>query len=103
MRIPEAAARAGLAGAIEDFRSQPADRREAALSPLADRVAALRARTADLSEVTLEVEDAIGDECVRFTRDLERRLGHAVGERTLKPEYHDEPPREAEAEEEGGA
>lgn len=51
----------------------------------------------------VEVEDAIGDECVRFTRDLERRLGHAVGERTLKPEYHDEPPREAEAEEEGGA
>jgi hypothetical protein len=43
----------------------------------------------------IEVLGATGDECVAFTRSLERRLGRAVGERTLKPEYG-ERPREAE-------
>ncbi len=50
----------------------------------------------------VEVLGASGDECVRFTRDLERRLGKPVGERTLKPEYHDEEPGGAEAERERG-
>jgi len=45
----------------------------------------------------IEVLGASGDECVAFTRSLERRLGRAVGERTLKPEYGDRP-SEAEAE-----
>lgn len=45
----------------------------------------------------IEVLGATGDECVAFTRSLERRLGHVVGERTMKPEYAELPP-EPEAE-----
>jgi hypothetical protein len=37
----------------------------------------------------IEVLGAAGDECLAFTRDLERRLGSIVGERTLKPESSD--------------
>ena len=36
----------------------------------------------------VEVLGAVGSECVEFTRDLEKRLGKAEGERTLKTEYH---------------
>jgi hypothetical protein len=40
----------------------------------------------------VEVLGASGEECLRFTHDLERRLGRPVGARTLKPEYRDEEP-----------
>ena len=35
----------------------------------------------------VEVLGAGGQECVQFTAALEKRLGSAVGERVLKPEY----------------
>lgn len=35
----------------------------------------------------IEVLGATGEECVTFTRELEKRLGTQVGERELKPEY----------------
>ena len=35
----------------------------------------------------VEVLDAVGTECESFTRELERRLGQQIGDRTLKPEY----------------
>jgi len=37
----------------------------------------------------LEVLGAVGPECVQFTRELENRLGTPLGERELKPEYHE--------------
>ena len=37
----------------------------------------------------VEVLGAVGPECVEFTRQLESRLGTQLGERELKPEYHD--------------
>ena len=37
----------------------------------------------------IEVIGAVGAECVEFTRQLERRLGTPLGERELKPEYHE--------------
>lgn len=37
----------------------------------------------------LEVLGAVGQECVEFTEQLERRLGVQEGERELKPEYHE--------------
>lgn len=37
----------------------------------------------------VEVLDAVGSECTEFTRALEQRLGAPIGERTLKPEYHE--------------
>ncbi len=37
----------------------------------------------------VEVLGAVGQECVEFTRELERRLGRQLGERGLKPEYHE--------------
>jgi hypothetical protein len=38
----------------------------------------------------VEVLGAVGTECESLTRELERRLGTAEGERSLKPEYHEE-------------
>ncbi len=35
----------------------------------------------------IEVLGAVGDECVTFTQEMERRLGKQEGERELKPEY----------------
>ncbi len=43
----------------------------------------------------VEVLGAAGPGCVEFTRELEGRLGSPVGERELKPEYH-EPETEIE-------
>jgi len=37
----------------------------------------------------VEVLGATGPECIQFTRELEQRLGSALGERELKPEYHE--------------
>jgi hypothetical protein len=37
----------------------------------------------------VEVLGAAGEECVQFTRELEKRLGTPIGERELKPEYHE--------------
>ena len=37
----------------------------------------------------LEVLGAVGEECVEFSRELERRLGVPRGERELKPEYYE--------------
>lgn len=37
----------------------------------------------------LEVLGAVGPECVQLTRELENRLGTPLGERELKPEYHE--------------
>jgi hypothetical protein len=37
----------------------------------------------------IEVEGAVGPECVEFTRELEKRLGTPLGPRQLKPEYHE--------------
>jgi len=37
----------------------------------------------------VEVLGAVGDECLAFTAELEKRLGTQVGERQLKPEYHE--------------
>ena len=34
----------------------------------------------------IEVLGAVGNECLEFTREMERRLGTQVGERVLKPE-----------------
>ena len=39
----------------------------------------------------IEVLEAVGTECVEFTRAFERRLGTQVGERVHKPEYELEP------------
>jgi hypothetical protein len=49
----------------------------------------------------VEVLGAVGEQCVEFTRALERRLGDQVGERVRKPEYEQteaevEPERERE-------
>jgi len=35
----------------------------------------------------IEVLGAVGEECVEFTQEMERRLGKQEGERELKPEY----------------
>lgn len=35
----------------------------------------------------VEVLGAIGDSCLEFTEELEKRLGVQEGERVLKPEY----------------
>lgn len=35
----------------------------------------------------IEVLGAVGDECVAFTEEIERRLGKQEGERELKPEF----------------
>lgn len=37
----------------------------------------------------VEVVGAAGDECLRFSRELEQRLGTSLGERELKPEYYE--------------
>ncbi|MGM0488946.1 MAG: DUF2997 domain-containing protein [Planctomycetota bacterium] len=37
----------------------------------------------------VEVLGAVGQQCVEFTEQLERRLGVQDGERELKPEYHE--------------
>jgi hypothetical protein len=37
----------------------------------------------------IEVLNAVGPECLEFTRELEKRLGVPEGERVLKPEYHE--------------
>lgn len=36
----------------------------------------------------VEVLGAVGEECVPFTQQLERRLGIPLGPRELKPEFH---------------
>ena len=43
----------------------------------------------------VEVLGAVGEECVQFTQELEKRLGTPLGPRELKPEYHE---TESEAE-----
>jgi hypothetical protein len=35
----------------------------------------------------IEVLGAVGDECLAFTQEIERRLGRQEGERELKPEF----------------
>ena len=47
----------------------------------------------------IEVLGAVGQECLAFTAELEKRLGTSVGPRDLKPEY-DEAPSEREPERE---
>ncbi len=37
----------------------------------------------------IEVLNASGEDCVKLTAPLERRLGGQVGEREFKPEYHE--------------
>jgi len=37
----------------------------------------------------VEVLGAVGEECLAFTAELEKRLGTSVGERVLKPEFHE--------------
>ncbi len=37
----------------------------------------------------IEVLGAVGDECLAFTAELEKRLGTPIGERELKPEFHE--------------
>jgi hypothetical protein len=37
----------------------------------------------------VEVLGAVGDSCVQFTQELEKRLGTPLGPRELKPEYHE--------------
>ena len=37
----------------------------------------------------LEVLGAVGQDCVQFTQQLEKRLGTPLGERELKPEFHE--------------
>ena len=53
----------------------------------------------------VEVLGAVGSECQELTRDLERRLGKAEGERSLKPEFDEtatENETERQQENEGG-
>jgi hypothetical protein len=38
---------------------------------------------------TVEVLNAVGEDCVEFTRQFEQRLGVPEGERVLKPEYYE--------------
>jgi hypothetical protein len=38
--------------------------------------------------VKVEALDCAGDSCTELTLGVEKRLGSAVGERQLKPEYH---------------
>jgi hypothetical protein len=37
----------------------------------------------------VEVLGAVGEGCVQFTQELEKRLGTPLGPRELKPEYHE--------------
>ena len=37
----------------------------------------------------VEVLGAVGDGCMQFTQELEKRLGTPLGPRELKPEYHE--------------
>ncbi len=37
----------------------------------------------------VEVLGAVGEECLAFTAELEKRLGTPIGERVLKPEFHE--------------
>jgi len=37
----------------------------------------------------IEVLEAVGAECTELTKGFEQRLGPQVGERVLKPEYHE--------------
>lgn len=37
----------------------------------------------------VEVLGAVGETCVEFTRELEKRLGAPIGEREFKPEFHE--------------
>jgi hypothetical protein len=37
----------------------------------------------------VEVLNAVGTECQEFTKELEKRLGVTIGERTLKPEFYE--------------
>ena len=50
----------------------------------------------------IEVLGAAGEECVQFTREMEARLGGQMGERELKPEFH-ESETETEREREAGS
>ena len=38
----------------------------------------------------VEVLGAVGESCVEFTRELEKRLGEPVGDRELKREYYEQ-------------
>lgn len=37
----------------------------------------------------VEVLGVVGEGCVQFSQELEKRLGTAIGPRELKPEYHE--------------
>ena len=37
----------------------------------------------------VEVLGAVGNECLAFTKELEKRLGTQIGQRELKPECHE--------------
>jgi hypothetical protein len=37
----------------------------------------------------VEVLGAVGESCLEFSRELEKRLGAQVGDRELKPEYYE--------------
>ncbi len=37
----------------------------------------------------IEVLNAVGPDCLEFSRELEKRLGTPLGERELKPEYYE--------------
>jgi hypothetical protein len=37
----------------------------------------------------IEVFGAVGEACLAFTAELEKRLGTPIGPRELKPEYHE--------------
>lgn len=37
----------------------------------------------------VEALGIVGEGCVQFTQELERRLGTPLGPRELKPEYHE--------------
>ena len=50
----------------------------------------------------IEVLGAVGDACVEFTKEMERRLGVQAGERVLKPEF-EETEAEVERETEAGS
>ncbi|HPY78040.1 MAG TPA: DUF2997 domain-containing protein [Anaerohalosphaeraceae bacterium] len=36
----------------------------------------------------IEVLGAVGESCLELTRALEQRMGTSIGQRELKPEYH---------------
>jgi hypothetical protein len=39
----------------------------------------------------IEALETQGEGCLKLTEGFEKRLGTVIGERTLKPEFHEEP------------